>query len=187
MYILGDFTFLVNLLLRLRLNPKFGLKPKISQKWGHFFFGVDCRWVQTEWSAETTLSSTAETTLSSKLIWTHQLIMHVWVRLTRYRLCRTKTTSLFAYVQIQTKANECGNNICYIPHPYGEKNRMTVFKNILSFSWLSLNILLYKVRIVLMPLNKCNSKHSWVRYLSISLRSAKLINLSFGRPKMGSD
>jgi len=35
---LGNFTFWISLSLRLSLSPKFGLRPKISQKVKSFFF-----------------------------------------------------------------------------------------------------------------------------------------------------
>jgi len=43
------------------------------------------------------------------------------------------------------------NKMCYI---YGVKNHITVFKNILMFSWLIFYVLLCKVKIILMLLNK---------------------------------
>jgi len=43
----------------------------------------------------------------------------------------------------------------------------------------------YTVKIVLMHLNKWNSKRSWPHYFSISLHSAELVNRSFGlRPRL---
>ena len=46
-------------------------------------------------------------------------------------------------------------------------------------------ILLYTVKIVLMHLNKWNSKRSWPHYFSVSLHSAELVNRSFGlRPRL---
>jgi len=37
LFTLHEFTFWISLLLRLLLSPKYGLRPKISKKWSHFF------------------------------------------------------------------------------------------------------------------------------------------------------
>jgi len=72
---LGHFTFWISLSLRLSLNPKFGLRPKISQKVKLFVV-----WTQrfAERFAETKLRT--ERLLNPKLL-TRRLILHAQDRL----------------------------------------------------------------------------------------------------------
>jgi len=52
MLTLRDFTFWISLLLRPSLSPKYGQRPKISEKWRRFFsFGLSDRGVQSSVSA----------------------------------------------------------------------------------------------------------------------------------------
>jgi len=71
---MGDFIFWISLSLRPLLSPKYGLRPKISEKWTWFFsFRLSDRWVRsllsaiTQWITETKL-------------WTRRSLKHQLIR-----------------------------------------------------------------------------------------------------------